>query len=129
VKERLKTLAELPRLTRLFFVDPTNTELASSLPLGKVTKANAMAWLEAATISIETTKPADFTADHLEDFFRHTLAQELGIEKVGSFFMLLRTALTGQTATPGLFETITALGKNTTINRLRKAISFIQKQN
>ena len=42
-------------------------------------------------------------------------------------FMLLRVAVTGRTATPPLFETMAALGKEITRRRLRRAAEAIAK--
>jgi glutamyl-tRNA synthetase len=38
------------------------------------------------------------------------------------YFMMLRMALTGQTATPPLFDTMQVLGKTTVLSRLHEAI-------
>ena len=42
-------------------------------------------------------------------------------------FMLLRVAVTGRTATPPLFETMVALGKEITRRRLRRAAEALGK--
>jgi glutamyl/glutaminyl-tRNA synthetase len=41
--------------------------------------------------------------------------------------MLLRVAVTGRTATPPLFETMVALGKEITRRRLRRAAEAVGK--
>lgn len=45
--------------------------------------------------------------------------------KPGLIINAVRTAATGQSAGPGLFEIITAIGKNKTVERIRKAVSLI----
>jgi glutamyl-tRNA synthetase len=40
----------------------------------------------------------------------------------------VRVALTGKTASPGIFEIITILGPDRVIPRLENAISFIEKR-
>ena len=50
------------------------------------------------------------------------LAEELGL-KAGDLFMLIRVAVTGQTATPPLFETMEVLGRDRCLARLRDALT------
>ncbi len=38
----------------------------------------------------------------------------------------LRLALTGKTASPGLFEVMAAMGRERTLNRLNKALNYIK---
>jgi glutamyl-tRNA synthetase len=47
--------------------------------------------------------------------------------KLGKIAQPVRVALTGRTASPGIFEIIAILGKERVIPRLRKAIQFIEK--
>jgi glutamyl-tRNA synthetase len=60
----------------------------------------------------------------LERFMRDEVAAKLS-DKPGPTFMALRIALTGQTATPGLFETMTVLGFDTVQRRLATAIQAL----
>ena len=52
------------------------------------------------------------------------LAEELGL-KAGDLFMLVRVAVTGQTATPPLFETMEVLGRERCLARLDDALRRI----
>lgn len=67
-----------------------------------------------------------FSEEGLEKIFRD-LAEELGV-KLGKIAQPVRVALTGVTASPGLFEIIDILGKDVVIGRLQKACSFIQER-
>lgn len=110
VQERLKYLTELPELTDFFFTDPkVDSEL---LPIG------AKDSLKKAR---DVLKNVEFNHDNLETALRQ-LAEDLGI-KAGELFGHLRVAITGKTAAPGLFETMTVLGKETVLNRLESTIS------
>jgi len=40
----------------------------------------------------------------------------------------VRVALTGRTASPGIFEIIAIIGKEKVLDRLKKAVEFIQNQ-
>ncbi|HEU4733949.1 MAG TPA: glutamate--tRNA ligase, partial [Kofleriaceae bacterium] len=66
-----------------------------------------------------------WTKQMLEDEANAWVA-ELGW-KTKHAFMLLRVAVTGRTATPPLFETMVALGKEITRRRLRRAAEALGK--
>jgi glutamyl-tRNA synthetase len=63
----------------------------------------------------------DFAKEALEAVFKATIA-EAGI-KMGELAQPVRVALTGRTASPGLFEVIDLLGREQTLKRLRHAAS------
>jgi glutamyl-tRNA synthetase len=46
--------------------------------------------------------------------------------KAGKFMGAIRVALTGSTASPGLFDVIVTLGKDKTLERLGKVPSLLQ---
>jgi glutamyl-tRNA synthetase len=48
--------------------------------------------------------------------------------KLGKIAQPVRVALTGRTASPGIFEIIAILGKERVIPRLKKAIQFIENR-
>jgi glutamyl-tRNA synthetase len=58
----------------------------------------------------------------------HDLAAETGLKMV-NLAQPARLALTGRTASPGLFEIIDILGKKETLQRLENAIRFIAGSN
>ena len=64
-----------------------------------------------------------FEADELEPPLR-ALAEERGW-KAGDLFMAIRVAVTGRTATPPLFDTLVALGRDRTLERLDRAIEIL----
>ena len=47
--------------------------------------------------------------------------------KAGDLFMAIRVAVTGRTATPPLFDTLVALGRERTLERLRAAIDVLER--
>jgi glutamyl-tRNA synthetase len=116
VQDRLKHLDELPELTGFFFTDPDPADIHHQL----ASRAQAASWLSAAAAAIAAQPPDAFTPGHLEHLFRQTVVPALQLEKAGPFFMTLRVALTGKTATPGLFETMAVLGRDTVIRRLSR---------
>ncbi len=65
-----------------------------------------------------------FDQDSLEASFK-TILEETGL-KFGKIAQPLRVALTGSKVSPGLFEMILALGREKTLDRINKAVRFIQ---
>jgi glutamyl-tRNA synthetase len=63
----------------------------------------------------------DFDKETLEAVFKNLIA-EAGV-KMGELAQPVRVALTGRTASPGLFEVIDLLGRDRTLERLRRAVS------
>ena len=46
--------------------------------------------------------------------------------KLGKIAQPVRLALTGKTVSPGIFEILNVLGKEKSLDRLRRAVSFIE---
>ncbi len=117
IQERARTLAEITSLTDFFFVDEIDYELNTLL--GKLDAAQAFSILQTAAEKLETLK--DWASVPLEELLR-PLATELEV-KTGVLFGLLRTAITGKTATPPLFQTMEVLGKETSMKRIKQALN------
>jgi glutamyl-tRNA synthetase len=131
VQDRLKFLRELPDLTDFFFVDPTPQQLANKLPTAKIGQEKATQWLEESIKAVNGhfIGDKDFTHEELEYFFRDHVASKLELDKqVGPLFMLIRVALTGKTATPGLFETMALLGRDISLQRLTVALDLLRNK-
>ncbi|HEY8379614.1 MAG TPA: glutamate--tRNA ligase [Nannocystis sp.] len=83
--------------------------------------------LEAYVQDIERDPEArDFTPAALEKFTRD-FCQRSGW-KTKELFMLLRVAVTGRTAAPGLFETMALCGKDRCRLRIRDVVALLRKQ-
>jgi glutamyl-tRNA synthetase len=85
--------------------------------------ATARDGLAAARSTIAAVGEVTFEADELEPPLR-ALAEARGW-KAGDLFMAIRVAVTGRTATPPLFDTIVALGRARTLERLDRAIASL----
>ncbi len=112
LQDRLKYLAELPELSEFFFDDPKPDFAASPL-----SAPERQRFIEAAAQALEKSS---FKESDLEKTLR-SLADQLGT-KNGPLFGLLRLAITGQTAAPGLFETMAVLGQESVLRRLKQAL-------
>ncbi|MBI2831225.1 MAG: glutamate--tRNA ligase [Chloroflexi bacterium] len=120
-QERARTLAEVPELSDFFFVD--ELEYDAALLVGKKsTRESTLRCLEASRERI--LKLDRFDKESLEGSLR-PLAEELGV-KTGELFGALRTATTGRTAAPPLFETMAVLGKDLCLKRIDVALDKLR---
>jgi glutamyl-tRNA synthetase len=122
VQERARTLAEVPELTGFFFADKLDYD--TDLLIGKkMTKELAIGALEASSWRLKSL--SDFDEESLENLLR-PLAEELGL-KTGQLFGALRTAVTGRTAAPPLFQTMAVLGKERCLDRIDVALARLRQ--
>ena len=108
VQEKIAKLAEFPGFAGFFFqeVEPQAADLDGGGPM--------LAATEEALASLEP-----FDAEAIEAALRAT-ADGLGL-KPRQAFQPVRVAVTGSKVSPGLFESIELLGRETTLSRLRAA--------
>jgi glutamyl-tRNA synthetase len=108
VQEKITKLSEYPGFAGFFFgeVEPDPAQLDGGGPM-----------LEAAIESLESLEP--FEAEAIERALRE-VADAQGL-KPRQAFQPLRVAVTGSRISPGLFESIELLGRETTLMRLRAA--------
>jgi glutamyl-tRNA synthetase len=113
-QEKAQTLSELWPLIRFLFEPPVEDERAWR----KVMDAAARERLEAALAVLRSAEPFDAA----------TLERELGTlverngAKPGQVYQPLRVAITGTTVSPGIFESLAALGRDEAIARIESAI-------
>lgn len=116
VRERIKTLAELTPMVDFFFtgsIEPPARVVLLGRPYRNDPGA-ARAGIEAALRFLRAT--ADWDAPTIEAVLREAAA-ELG-QKPGDVFMLCRVAITGRAVTPPLFESMTLIGRERSLERL-----------
>ena len=116
VQERLRTLNEASDMLRFFFEEPNSYQAAQLIPKGRDASATAKALVDAATTLGAVTS---WTPESIEPALRG-LAERLGWSSK-DLFMALRVAITGRTVTPPLIESISRLGKDSVLNRLKRA--------
>src|SRR5690349_10518422 len=122
VRERLSTLAAITDVVGFLWVDRVAVDPAVLVPKRWDTATTAEG-LEAARETIAAITETTWEADELEPPLR-ALAETRGW-KAGDLFMAIRVATTGQTATPPLFDTLVALGRERTLSRLDGAIAAL----
>jgi glutamyl-tRNA synthetase len=115
VQERLKYFAELPELTRFFFVDlPLDLGLISNhKQLKKLSQDEQRSLLEQAKTSLQSS---DFSVSDLTERLNRLLEQTS--QKPAVLFSLLRIATTQAAASPGLADSLAVLGKQRCLARL-----------
>jgi glutamyl-tRNA synthetase len=120
IQDRAKTMAEIPELTDFFFAE--ELEYDAKLLLNKIETPEAVQALNTTLSALD--KMDTWTTDTLEAGIR-PLAEQLGL-KTGVYFGLIRTAVTGKTATPPLFQTMEVLGKTRCAKRVKAALEKLQ---
>jgi glutamyl-tRNA synthetase len=121
LKERSKTLVEMAESALFYFQDDITYEEKGDK---KFLKPNVLEHLEDLQGRLEKTP--EFNQEGLEKTFISFL-EDRGI-KLGKVAQPLRVALTGKTFSPGIFEVMEVLGKETSLKRLSKAILHIQSK-
>ena len=115
VKERTKTLLEMVHWVKPYFGDHVVYEEEAARKFLTAAQAPLLTKLVARFETLPT-----FSKQEWEDRFK-TLVSEEGI-KMGQLAQPVRVALTGRTASPGLFEVMEVLGRDRTLLRLRRGI-------
>ena len=118
---RSKTLEEMAENALFYFVDDIGYEEKAAKKFLKP------AVLEALRLLIDQFEILDdFSEENLESAFKAVMDQT-GL-KLGKIAQPVRVALTGKTASPGIFEVTAILGKDEVISRLNKAIRYIEER-
>jgi glutamyl-tRNA synthetase len=124
IQDRLPTLGAIGELVGFLWLDKVEVDPAMLVPK-RWDAATALEGLRAARRTIDgSTGPVTFEADELEPPMR-ALAESHGW-KAGDLFMAIRVAVTGRTATPPLFDSLVALGRDRVLQRLDAAIAILE---
>ena len=117
IRERIKLLTDVLTAADFFFKKDLAPYDATLLVPQKGDAAMARKVLEKAK---EVLAHTEFAHDPLDQALR-AAAKDLGV-KAGQMFSPIRVAVTGRTASPGLFETLAVLGRDVTLERIGKAL-------
>ena len=124
VQERLPTLAAAGDLIGFLWQDSVTVDPAMLVPKRWDAPTTLAALREAREAIDGAVGPVTFEADELEPPLR-ALAESNGW-KAGDLFMAIRVAVTGRTATPPLFDSLVALGRERVLARLDAAIASLE---
>lgn len=122
IQERIGTLDEAVEMAGFFFRSEVSYNPALLIPKG-MDAASALAALQKAKALLESLP--DHNHSTTEPPMR-ALAEELKL-KPGQLFGILRLAITGQTVSPPLFETIALLDRKTVFDRIANAETLLKK--
>ena len=122
VQERLPTLGAIGDLVGFLWVEDLTVDPAILVPKRWDADTTRQALTVARGVIAETGE-VTFEADELEPPLR-ALAEANGW-KAGDLFMAIRVAVTGRTATPPLFDTLVALGRERTLQRIDRAVEAL----
>jgi glutamyl-tRNA synthetase len=114
VQEKAQTLDEVWPLVRFLFEPPVDDPKAWA----KVMKEGSGEMLAAAAAALAATEPFEPAA------IEAALAPLLERFKVkpGKLYQPIRVAITGSSVSPGIFESLAALGRESSLNRLKTAV-------
>ncbi|MBA4373877.1 MAG: glutamate--tRNA ligase [Thermodesulfovibrio sp.] len=118
LQERAKTLIELASSLRYFFIDPAVYDEKAA---AKFLNSQSLTYLTELREGLNGLD--EYSHDSIEKIFT-AIVEKNGI-KLGALAQPVRVALTGGTVSPGIFEVIGILGKETTLRRIDRALSVI----
>jgi glutamyl-tRNA synthetase len=116
-RPRAKVLTDFPKQSRILLLEEVEYDPAAVEKFLKDEKVRSYMGMLGERIAASP----EFTHDGLEKTVR-SLAEELGV-KAAVLMNPARVALTGQAVAPGLFDVMLLLGRDKTVNRLRKVPS------
>ena len=114
VQEKAQTLAEVWPLIRFLFEEPPSDEKAWH----KTMKDGALDALEASREALAAVPSFDAAAVEVA---LGPLPESLG-EKPGRVYQPIRVAISGGTVSPGIFESLAALGREESLRRIDAAV-------
>jgi len=121
LQPRSKTLVEMARGAVFYYQDTIKFDEKAA---NKFLKPETADMLIQSADAIENL--LEYTQENLENIFKQIMEDTgLGFGKIAQ---PLRVAITGTTVSPGIFEMLLALGREKTIQRIRKAVTFIQNR-
>ena len=118
LQPRSKTLDDMAAQALFYFGDTVAYEEKAARKVLKPAAAEPIRCLMAELERLDRFEEKD-----LEEAFRNVMEQT-GL-KLGKIAQPVRVALTGRTASPGIFEIVALIGKQRVIKRLEKALDYI----
>jgi len=121
IQERIVTLHDAEDMGGFFFrneIQPVTTGLVGK----NLSPAQSADAIRAAYQLLE--KVDDFSVEGIEAPMR-ALVEQLGL-KPGQLFGILRVAVTGQSVSPPLFESMAIIGKKKVLERVQKALQALE---
>jgi glutamyl-tRNA synthetase len=121
LKERSKTLKEMASMARFFFTDDFEYDEKAR---EKFLTVGAIPILDSFLSGL---KNLDFLDENEQKKLIEDMVKTFN-KKVVEIIQPIRVALSGKTVSPGIFEVIAILGKESVEQRIERAIKFIKEQ-
>ena len=113
-QDKAQTLAEVWPLIRFVWEEPVEDSKARAKFLG----SEGVAALRAVRDALQAAP--EWTADGLEDVLG-PVVESLGL-KPGKVYQPIRVAITGSTVSPGIFDSLSLLGRDQSLERISRAM-------
>lgn len=113
-QDKAQTLAEVWPLIRFVWEEPVEDSKARAKFLG----SEGVAALRAVRGALQAAP--EWTADGLEDALG-PVVESLGL-KPGKVYQPIRVAITGSTVSPGIFDSLSLLGRDQSLERISRAM-------
>ncbi len=120
LRERSQTLAELAEMSSFYFADRIEIDPTAA---AKVLKPEALPLVKSVVRKLADLH--DWTLESIKEAFEKTLS-EFGT-KLGKVAQPVRVAVTGGTASPGIFEVLELVGRERSIARINEAIRRMEE--
>lgn len=122
IQKRMVTLDDAPEIGGFFFEEEVLPDIESLVPNGMTAEQAAEVARKAHEILESVPEITHETAEQpLRD-----LAKEMDI-KAGQVFSILRSAITGQSVSPPLFESMEVIGKDKVVERSYRAVLELER--
>ena len=121
LRTRSRTLTDMIEGARFFFEN--EVELDEKAAVKFLTPENSGIMLK---LRNELTKIETFSTENVKSVFHRVMDEEA--VKLGKLAQPVRVAITGGTISPGIFETLSLLGKARTIHRIDTALAKINEK-
>jgi glutamyl-tRNA synthetase len=121
IQERIAGLDEAPEIAGFFFLEEVHPEPQELIGKNMSVAESITVAQRLLQVLMATT---DFSTSTLESKLR-ALVDELGL-KAGQVFGILRIAVTGQSVSPPLFESLEIIGREKAVQRVQKAIHILE---
>ncbi|MBT8373326.1 MAG: glutamate--tRNA ligase, partial [Deltaproteobacteria bacterium] len=116
---RSKTLTDMADDAGFYFTDSISYDEKPANKFFKPTSLEPLVFLAEQLEALD-----EFNETDLENAFKAVM-DKTGL-KLGKIAQPVRLALTGRTASPGIFEIIEIIGKDRVLSRLKDAIKFVK---
>jgi glutamyl-tRNA synthetase len=118
LRERSETLADMAEQARFLLVDSIEYEPKAAQKFLKPAIRKPLADLRDALAGVANWDEPGLEAAFVDVVARHDL-------KLGKLAQPVRVAVTGRAASPGIYETLSALGREATLARLDRALEWV----